>query len=84
MGKTNALNDNDLAEFINSANIKKISGNSWSIGIEKINTETFDLGVKNPNKSEIIDDRTPVKIISDIEEIEKDSATILKKIKEIL
>ena len=63
---------------------QKLSYNSWTIGIEKINAETFDLGVKNPNKIEIIDERTPNEIISEIESIEKDSAIILKRIKSLL
>jgi type I restriction enzyme M protein len=84
MGKTNSLNNNDLTDFINSVNTKKISDNSWSMDIEKINTETCDLGVKNPNIIEIIDERTPTEIITEIEEIEKNSAIILKKIKDLL
>ncbi len=84
MGKTNSLNNNDLTDFINSVNTKKISDNSWSMDIEKINTETYDLGVKNPNIIEIIDERTPTEIITEIEEIEKNSAIILKKIKDLL
>ena len=84
MGKTNALNEGDLEDFIRLSKTQKLSYNSWSIGIEKINKETWELGVKNPNIIVETDERTPSKIIDEIEEIEKNSATLLKKIKELL
>ena len=71
MGKTNSLNENDLEDFIKLAKTKKISDNSWLIDIDKINKETLDLGVQNPNIVEEIDERTPEEIISEIEEIDK-------------
>jgi type I restriction enzyme M protein len=84
LGKTNALNMNDLDEFINLTKTKKPSDNSWSIDIKKINKETYDLGVSNPNIKEELDERTPLEIISEIEEFDKQSAAIFKKIKDLL
>ena len=84
MGKTNSLNENDLTDFIKLAKTQKLGDNSWSIGIEKINKDTWDLVVKNPNIIEEIDERTPVEIIAEIEENDKNSAAILKKVKDLL
>ena len=84
MGKTNPLNENDLKEFILFAKNKKISENSWSIDIEKINKETLDLSVSNPNIVEKIDERTPEEIVSEIEELDMQNAIIIKKIKSLL
>ena len=84
MGKTNSLNENDLTDFIKLAKTRKLSDNSWSIDIEKINKDTWDLGVKNPNKVEEIDERTPAEIFTEIEELDKQSAEALQKIKELL
>ena len=84
MGKTNSLNENDLTDFIKLAKTRKLSDNSWSIDIEKINKDTWDLGVKNPNKIEEIDERTPSQIVSEIEELDKQSEEALKAIKELL
>jgi type I restriction enzyme M protein len=84
MGKTSSLNEKDLEDFIKLANTQKLSHNSWSIDIEKINKETFDLGAKNPNIIEEIDERTPEEIISEIEELDKQSSEILKNIKKTL
>jgi type I restriction enzyme M protein len=84
MGKTNSLNENDLKDFIKLAKTQKLSDNSWSIDVEKINTNTFDLGVQNPNIVEEIDERTPEEIILEIENLDKNLSESLKKIKELL
>lgn len=84
MGKTNSLNENDLEDFVKLAKTQKPSDNSWSIDIDKINTKTLDLGVQNPNVVKVVDERTPEEIISEIEELDKQSNKILKSIKEIL
>jgi type I restriction enzyme M protein len=84
MGKTNSLNENDLEDFIKLAKTQKLSDNSWSIDVEKINKETLDLAVQNPNIVEEIDERTPSEIISEIEKLDKESNKIINKIKELL
>ncbi len=84
MGKTNLLNENDLKDFIKLSKTQNISDNSWSIDINKINKDTFELGVQNPNIVEEIDTRTADEIVNEIEELEKKSAKILKSIKELL
>ena len=52
--------------------------------IEKINKDTCDLGVQNPNKVEEIDNRTTKEILTEIEELDKQSSVALNKIKEFL
>jgi type I restriction enzyme M protein len=52
MGKTNPLNDNDLAEFVELQNTKADSLKSWSVDAADIDPATFDLSVKNPNGGE--------------------------------
>ena len=84
MGKTNSLNENDLRSFINLEKTKKISDNSWSIDINNINKETLDLGVQNPNIVEKIDERAPEEIVKEIEELDKQSAELLREIKELV
>ena len=84
MGKTNSLNENDLEEFIKLSKTQKLSDNSWVIDFDTINKDTWDLGVQNPNIVEIIDNRTPKEIISEIEDLDKQSNKILKEIRELL
>jgi type I restriction enzyme M protein len=52
LGKTNALNEKDLNDFIELQKTKGESKNSWSIDIKDIDKNTFDLSAKNPNKKE--------------------------------
>ena len=84
MGKTNPLNENDLKDFIKLSKTQKPSDNSWTIDIDKINKETLDLSVQNPNIVEEIDNRTPEQIIFEIEKLDKQSTEALKEIKKLL
>jgi type I restriction-modification system DNA methylase subunit len=51
MGKTNALNDEDLREFVELQATFAESEKSWLVDIADIDRVTFDLSVKNPNKA---------------------------------
>jgi type I restriction enzyme M protein len=84
MGKTNPLNENDLSDFIKLEKKKEISNNSWHIDIDKVNKDTIDLVVSNPNKIEEEDNRTLDQIVCDIEELDTQSSNLLKSIKELL
>lgn len=84
LGKTNPLNERDLEEFVKFQKTKTVSLNSWSINIADVNTDTFDLSVKNPNKKEEVLLREPSKIIEEIGDLDKKSAEILNKIKEFI
>ena len=84
LGKTNPLNENDLLDFINLSKTQKLSDKSWFKNFKDINKETFNLDVKNPNKVEIIDNRSPEEIMTAIEDLDKDSLNALNKIKELL
>ena len=49
LGKTNPLNDADLAEFVKLQQTYADSPKSWSVDPKTIDQTTFDLSVKNPN-----------------------------------
>ncbi|MCP5316228.1 MAG: N-6 DNA methylase [Chromatiaceae bacterium] len=84
LGKTNALNDDDLKEFVelqvSSANSKK----SWSVDVADIDPATFDLSVKNPNKAEEAPLREPEEIIAEMVALDAESAEILEGIRGML
>ena len=84
MGKTNPLNDADLAEFIALQKTKADSPKSWSIDAKSIDEATFDLSVKNPNGGEEITHRSPQAIMKEIAALDAESAEVLANIKALL
>ena len=84
MGKTNPLNEKDLAEFVAMAHAQTLSDNSWLLDMADINTDTWDLTVNNPNRVEVVDTRTPQEIIAEIEALDAKATESLQAIKELL
>lgn len=84
MGKTNPLNDDDLAEFVTLQKDKTDSERSWTIDIADIDTETYDLSVKNPFTPEETPLRSPIEIIKEMEKLDEQTSEILKRVKAML
>lgn len=84
LGKTNPLNDDDLKDFVARQGNFGPSDNSWTVSIDDVDTETFDLSVKNPNKAEEAPLRDPEVIINEIETLDKESEEILEGIRGML
>ncbi|WP_373497220.1 N-6 DNA methylase [Aquiflexum sp.] len=84
LGKTNPLNENDLAEFVSLSETKGLSENSWTVAIKDIDQSTFDLSVKNPNKKEEAALRQPQAILEEIKALDEESAEILESIKSLI
>lgn len=84
LGKTNALNEKDLADFIELQKIKADSENSWSVSINDIDQTTFDLSAKNPNKKEEAALRQPQEILEEMKALDEESAEILNSIMELI
>jgi type I restriction enzyme M protein len=84
MGKTNPLNDADLAEVIKLQKTFADSPKSWSLKVADIDKSTFDLSVKNPDGGEEITHRSPAAIMKEIAELNAESAKVLGKIKALL
>lgn len=90
LGKTNPLNENDLAEFVELQKKKKDSDNSWTLDVENlIRTDakfcvSYDLSVKNPNKNDETVLREPKEILDEMKALDKESEAILKTIRELI
>jgi len=84
MGKTNPLNDDDLAEFLKLQKTKKDTDKSWSREVMELDEETFDLSVKNPTGGEVVAHRKPEEILKEIQELDNESAEVLAGIKKLL
>jgi type I restriction enzyme M protein len=84
MGKTNPLNDADLADFIDRQKTFADSPKSWSVDVKDIDPKTCDLSVKNPDGGEVIDHLSPADIMKEIAALDQESAEVLKSIKALL
>ncbi|KHE93785.1 MAG: type I restriction-modification system subunit M [Candidatus Scalindua rubra] len=84
LGKTNALNEKDLADFIELQKTKAESENSWTVNIKDIDQTTFDLSAKNPNTPEEAPLRKPKEILKEMKALDKESADILDSILEMI
>jgi len=80
LGKTNPLNENDLADFVKLQKTKADSDNSWSVDIADVDKETFDLSVKNPHKKNDTVLREPKEILASMKKLDKESEEILNGI----
>jgi type I restriction enzyme M protein len=81
MGKTNPLNDDDLAEFVELQKTFADSSKSWSVDVKSIDPETFDLSVKNPSSGGEVVHRSPQAIVEEIIALDAESAEILVSIR---
>lgn len=81
LGKTNPLNENDLAEFVKLQKTKADSENSWTVNVTDVDKTTFDLSVKNPHKKDETVLREPKEILDEMKELDLESTEILKKIR---
>ena len=84
LGKTNALSENDLANFIALQKTKAESKNSWTLDVSKIDNGTYDLSVKNPNKKEEEALREPRQILEEMKALDKESEVILNSIMKLI
>jgi type I restriction enzyme M protein len=84
MGKTNPLNDDDLAEFLALQATRATGDKSWLVNRSDLDDATFDLSVKNPNAPEAAALRTPKDIIADMLARDAETAEILESIRGML
>src|SRR5687767_8815506 len=80
LGKTNPLNDTDLAEFVTLQKTFADSPKSWTIDAKTIDPATFDLSAKNPNGGEEVTHRSSQAILDEIAALDKESAKVLAMI----
>jgi type I restriction enzyme M protein len=84
LGKTNPLNDHDLAEFVELQKTFADSPKSWGVDAKNIDKTTFDLSVRNPNGGDDIAQRSPQDILAEIAALDAESAKVLGDIRALL
>jgi type I restriction enzyme M protein len=78
LGKTNALNEDDMKEFVKLEQTKGDSENSWTLDVSTLGDDC-DLSVKNPHKVEEKDERTPAEIFDSIESLNSEAMDIIRE-----
>lgn len=84
LGKGNPLNEADLAEFVELAKTFGDSANSWSVDVKDVDQQTWDLSVKNPNKKEEAELRSPKEILEEMKRLDEETRGILESIGKLL
>ena len=85
MGKTNPLNDKDLASFVELQKTKPETEQSWNLDARALSAaEGYDLSVKNPNTPEEAPLRSPEDILAEMESLDTETNNILQSIKELI
>ena len=84
LGKTNPLNEADLADFVKLQKSKADSDNSWTVDIADIDPASFDLSAKNPHQKADTTLRAPSAILAEMKSLDDESAEILKSIEKML
>jgi type I restriction enzyme M protein len=84
LGKTNPLNESDLADFLSLQKSKADSQNSWTVDIADVDPASFDLSVKNPHKQADSALRAPQTILEEMKMLDEESTLLLEKIRGML
>lgn len=90
LGKTNALSEKDLAEFVElqkvwaDTQVGPDSENSWILDVANIDKTTYDLSAKNPNKKEEAALRQPQEILEEMKALDEESALIMDNLQLII
>jgi type I restriction enzyme M protein len=84
MGKTNPLNDNDMAEFIALSKTRSDSELSWSVDVADIDSKVYDLAPRNPNRNSVVEHRAPLDVLDELYEIDNETTRILENLRGLL
>jgi len=84
MGKTNPLNDKDLAEFVKLQKKQTETENSWKLKLSDIDKDTYSIAPVNPNTPEEEPLRSPKVILKEMEMLDKETNGILKTLKSLI
>ena len=81
--KTQPLTEADMEEFLTLQKTKAESEHSWTLDVSTLD-DSCDLSVKNPNKVEEVDERTPEEIYRSLIKLEEESGELMEELGSIL
>ena len=77
--KTQPLTEADMEEFLTLQKTKAESEHSWTLDISTLD-DTCDLSVKNPNKVEVVDERSAKEILESIVQLNAEAKCIIDEL----
>ncbi len=84
LGKTNPLNEKDLAEFIKLQKSFVDSKQSWMVSVKDVDQKNFDLSVKNPNTPKESSLRHPQEILASIKLLDREAEKVLQSMEDLI
>ncbi len=84
LGKTNPLNDGDLEEFVTLQGSKPEGRNSWTVDVDDVDQDSWELTVRNPNAEGPAVLASPMEILADIRKLEARSAEVLAQLEKLM
>lgn len=83
LGKTTPLNEQDMAEFLRLQPTQEEGPHSWTVDVSTLGDDC-DLSVKNPNKVEVVDDRSAADILAVLRDLNTTNAQLLSELEEMV
>jgi type I restriction enzyme M protein len=84
LGKTDPLNDADLADLLKLQKTFADSPKSWSADVKGIDPKIFDLSIKNPNGGKVAPHRSPRAIADELVALDFQGEEVLQMIRGLL
>ena len=81
--KTQPLTEADMEEFLTLQKTQGEGDHSWTLDVSVLD-DSCDLSVKNPNKVEEVDERTPSEIAQSIFDLNSENQTLINEIMEMV
>ena len=84
LGKTKPLLDSHFDDFIAKQKSFTCADNAWTVDINDIDKQTYDLAIRNPNAASEKPLATPAEILADIQALDTRSADILNTLQQAI
>ena len=80
--KNKPINYEHFKEFLETYKDRKLSDNSWVVNVNDI--KDFDISAKNPNNIEVIEHKSPIELVTNIRDNNKEINDLMNEIESIL
>jgi type I restriction enzyme M protein len=80
--KNKPINYEHFKEFLECWKDRKLTDNSWIVNVNDI--KDYDISAKNPNKIETIEHKSPIELVENIKENNKEISDLMDEIESIL